>query len=323
MTQNSDFGEKTSFARKKRSSTVSKEKLKKEHQLDEAWIRYNGFSEDDEAAINAVLYEMYRLAYELYPDKEEYIGEFYIKRFNKYDPSRGNTFSKYMFHQLVKIEDYKKKMAAGYSRKTVTDPETGKKKREFQQTVLTRTDLYSNDNDQDIIENDVPDPDGMQGFDDVGESIELFCVLLSYIVSLPERLHGRANNPVKHNLFTMFYTESVASLMKKETNRLPLYRRHERDLFDAMKLSFLDYFMQDVCRTVYMLSIDPLKKEADLFEGGRNREATIPLHRSIYITYLAKFENYSVSPPAITQQRNDFKERVDALFKQHKLEIDF
>ena len=129
------------------------------------------------------------------------------------------------------------------------------------------------------------------------------------MLELPERLHGRANNPTRHNYFRMFFTNDIVTYLQSGPS-VKEFQRRERDLFATMKLDFLDFFMREECRTVPAVSCCPLKLYGELVEGKAMEEAELPLHSDVYISYLDRVEHTKVGHSAVSQQRTAYKDEL-------------
>lgn len=135
------------------------------------------------------------------------------------------------------------------------------------------------------------------------------CELISAMLELPRRLHGRANNPVRHNYFRMFFAETVVRCVHG-ANALEPFRRRERDTFQAMKLEFLDFFMAELCRTVDGIADSRLKPYGALVEGRGPEETRLPLPGEVYVSYLGRMEHTKVGQPAVSQQKTAYKKAL-------------
>ena len=127
-------------------------------------------------------------------------------------------------------------------------------------------------------------------------------------VRFPERLHGRANNPEKINYYRLFFTDGISNALRKgylELDEAP----PERELFDAIKPEFLDFFKLRVCRTAKEIRDSPLKLHGELVPGQPMKEAEQPLHNDVYLTYLNTREGKALkSDSTITNQWTAYRD---------------
>ena len=63
----------------------------------------------------------------------------------------------------------------------------------------------------------------------------------------------------------MFYTEMITRGSKTEPKLLHCI---ERDIFQAMELPYLDYYMKAVCRGVEKICDTPLKSEREVIDSS-------------------------------------------------------
>ena len=125
---------------------------------------------------------------------------------------------------------------------------------------------------------------------------------LPLILLLPQRLTGQANNANRINYYRMFFTDGTVAALFSVGDRP--YRTHERDLFAAMKLPFLDFFLEDVCRSVDAILSSDLKAYGRMVEGRPMEPPGQPLPNDVYLEYLnAKEEAGVKSASAISNQR--------------------
>ena len=126
--------------------------------------------------------------------------------------------------------------------------------------------------------------------------------LITLILLLPQRLTGQANNANRINYYRMFFTDGTVAALFSVGDRP--YRTHERDLFAAMKLPFLDFFLEDVCRSVDAILSSDLKAYGRMVEGRPMEPPGQPLPNDVYLEYLnAKEEAGVKSASAISNQR--------------------
>lgn len=131
--------------------------------------------------------------------------------------------------------------------------------------------------------------------------------LVADILTMREKLQGRANNPVRELYFRMFFTDGVVDAI--HTEHVPeRYARHERALFDAFRLGFLDFFLSARCRTVAAIDATAVKPYGELVPGRETKAPGHPLPNDVYRTYLRERENCDVrSDGAVSNQRAAYR----------------
>lgn len=131
--------------------------------------------------------------------------------------------------------------------------------------------------------------------------------LLATVIGFQERLRGRSNNPERRNYFRMFFTDGVSDALRRgdlEPEDIP----RERELFEAMKTEFLDYFLSEHCRTAAGIRDCPPRAYGELVPGRPMTEPKRPLPNDVYIAYLNGREGKALkSEGTITNQRNAYK----------------
>ena len=130
--------------------------------------------------------------------------------------------------------------------------------------------------------------------------------LISLILVLPERLNGQARNQTRINYFRMFFTDSMVDILHTEGEMIRI--SHERDLFDAMNLSFLDFFMEEPCRTAREIIRTNLKLYGQMVKGRPMNTPEQPLPNDVYMQYMQDVEGTKLkSASAITNQRMAYR----------------
>lgn len=143
--------------------------------------------------------------------------------------------------------------------------------------------------------------------EEAAENEDLIVTFLVLHIQLQQLLAGRANNPQKLLYYRMFFTDSFTDLCHSEELSDDCIR-HERDVFDAMCVGFLDFFMAEVCRTVPAICGCALKLHGEMVEGCPMAEPGQPLPNNVYKTYLNTHEGFSIkSDGTISNQRDAYK----------------
>lgn len=287
------------------------EKRRRERELDEAAARWKSCSEKgDMDAAQAQKDRIWLLVFELYDqdtppgrsrsagDQEEYkarewdpnvIVDTLCEVFDKFTPEKG-AFSHYFSHLFKRrqIDAHRRAKRLAPFHVSLERPLSGEGTMCVGDSIPSETDL-----EQELLF-------GMDA---------AVCTLISAMLELPRRLHGRANNPVRHNYFRMFFAETVVNCVQNASALEP-FRRREGKLFQAMKVEFLDFFMAELCRGVDEIADSPLKPYGELVEGRGPEETKLPLPGDVYISYLGRREGVRVGPSAVSQQRTAYFQTI-------------
>lgn len=268
--------------------------------LGEEWGRCGpGDDARRQALQNDVFMQIYPLLTEA---RREVIGMFFEKDWPGFDPQKG-SLSAFLFKRLedrCKDREYEDR---GWWRPTVEDPQTGEKRRAWKNPYV---------NNEAGAEDGAPLleclPDRAAGDLEAGLRMDdIACEMLVLMLNLPQRLEGRANNPIRRKYFRLFFTDNVVNIL--HTRSAPEgFLRRERDLFGAMSEGFLDYFMRRCCRTVQKIIDTGLKPYGELVEGRpMDKEPDQPLPVDVYIAYLDQEEHYRAGSSAVSQQRTAYQ----------------
>lgn len=228
----------------------------------------------------------------------EALGVFWEQDMGKYDPQMG-SFRGFVTSRLNLRKKDMEKEDFGFRRET--DRESGQKK------WVRNASLNApvGDDGEGTLADQQAAPGGDWGQEHL-EAESTVQQLLTLILQLPERLSGQAKNPARVNYYRMFFTDGTVAAL--HTVGAQLYHTHERDLFRAMKLPFLDFFMERPCRTVPAIMETDLKRYGEMVEDRPMEAPGQPLPNDVYVTYLGKAEGVEVkSPSTITNQRTAYR----------------
>ena len=140
--------------------------------------------------------------------------------------------------------------------------------------------------------------------------------MLMLIAKLQQSLKGRQNNEAKKNYFRLFSTENITYGVRISPGNSAI-KKHERDIFDALKKSFLDYYMREKCNTIEEIEYSEMKRYDEVEEGSTDqREVEFPFSNKLYITYLDRIENNKIKDAAISMQHTSYKELLGELLKK-------
>lgn len=272
-----------------KKETIRKEK---EARFDEVARRWKTEATENQAVREALRNELFALGFALYDDKSDAFVTTFVNFFQtKYDPGKGSAshyFGRTMSRRKHDDEN-KKTRETGLK----TNAEDGKNM-EDARVVRAEVEAWKSENS-------------------VGAGIELddtLVSLLSMILTLSERLKGRANNPKKITYYRMFFTDGVVAAVHDmpKQSELGRYIRHERDLFRAFQIRFLDFFMQERCRTIVDIADCEVKQYGELVAGAPMEHPGHPLPNDVYREYLNSYEGYDVSADAsVSNQRTEYK----------------
>ena len=263
----------------------------------------------DDAVRQHVNLEITETMLALFPKSQDLdaLGMFWIQDLGKYDPALG-SFQTFVTARLKLRKADMKYQDSGAHRVTVE--ENGSKCQRWIGSVSldSRTDEEGGRTEIDRYM-------APQALQDNGEEwLELedrVGQLIAAILRLPQLLNRQANNEARINYYRMFFTDGMVNLMHSTGEKLDI--SHERDLFRAMKIPFLDFFLQRNCRTVREILGTDLKDYGEMVPGRSMEKPKQPLPNDIYMQYLNDREQMNLkSPSTITNQRNAYR----AFFKE-------
>lgn len=256
--------------------------------------------------------EIFETVYQLFPKQSDEINTLYLKeewkRFDHTKSSLSRFFAARIGYRGKELYYWER----GQRQVTEIDPVTGEKRR-VRRDRIVQEPIIGDEEGPALTE---ADQQQIQRWRESGSDDTLAAVLadescyqaLILILNLSERLQGRANNPVKQTYYRMFFTDGVASCLQHGEAPTVLVK-WERDLFDAMKLPFLDYFMADCCRTAMEIQASSLKAYGQLVEGRpMDKSPSQPLPGDVYTTYLKRVEGHNANQSAVSQQWTAYRD---------------
>ena len=264
----------------------------KEARFDEVARLWKTEAAENEAVREALRNELFALGFELYDDRSDAFVTTFVNFFQtKYDPQRGDAshyFSRAMSRR--KHDDKNKK-----PRETGLETNAEEDKT-MENAGLVRAEVEAWENGGSVE----------AGVD----ADDTLVSLLSLILTLPERLKGKANNPKKVTYYRMFFTDGVVAAVHDMPKRSELgrYTRHERDLFQAFQIRFLDFFMREHCRNIADIADCEVKCYGELVPGAPMEHPGHPLPNDVYRKYLNSYEGYDIASDAsVSNQRTEYK----------------
>jgi hypothetical protein len=128
---------------------------------------------------------------------------------------------------------------------------------------------------------------------------------LSLMLNLTSHLDGKSNNANRINYFRLFFTDDISKFLREDVTP-QVYILRESELFQVMKSTFLDYFLEEQCRTVPALVRSTLKPYGVLVEGRPMESVKQPLPLDVFVAYLNRIEHSSVRRTSTISQQKGF-----------------
>lgn len=267
-------------------------------------IQWKALGEGDDAVRLKLNVEMSEILGKLYPwDNAKWanIGAFWRADMPKFDPAEG-TFRSFMEARLELRKQDAKRKESGMHRKTVI--ENGEKVQKWVQDESLNAPASPDGEDtrekiDELSDSAAPSPQARV------DAREMAGALISLILDLPTKLRGQANNPARVRYYRMFFTDEATDIIARGGGAF--FLRHERDLFRAMYLAFLDFFMDASCRTVAAVERAHLKPYGEMVPGRPMEETTQPLPIDVYTQYLRTEGVELRSDATISNQRDAYR----------------
>ena len=268
------------------------------NKLERLCLAWRDLEPDSDAARASLNLELTATLLELFPRRDalEALGAFWLMDLDKYDPEKGD-FCGYMLARLgLREQDLQRKDA---EMRRETRKENGQKRQQW--VRAGSLDAPAGEGQEETAGSRLADGSAASGQENLEVESRAW-ELITLILLLPQRLTGQANNANRINYYRMFFTDGTVAALFSVGDRP--YRAHERDLFAAMKLPFLDFFLEDTCRSVDAILSSDLKAYGRIVEGRPMEPPGQPLPNDVYLEYLnAKEEAGVKSMSAISNQR--------------------
>lgn len=149
------------------------------------------------------------------------------------------------------------------------------------------------------------DPQTVSAFEMV-ELQDQMIQIAAIALTIPDRLRGKANNPTRIRYFRSIFADGISTLIKNE-NLGELLMNCERDVFQAMQLSFLDFYMKGICRSVAAIENTPLRDYGELVEGEKMESCCLPLPGNVYMAYWENVEHQKVTAANVSQMKRAYR----------------
>lgn len=254
--------------------------------------QWAALGQGEEGRRQALQGEIFELVFRLFPGRGDHIATVFLQDWRSFDPAKGSAYK--FFANRIKNRE-----------KTTWD-----KQEKYQERTVGGAMETDDGESFDLVENIPARSDS--GPEEQLQLDETACALLAAMLELPQRLHGQANNPVRRGYFRLFFTGGVADYLHSAPLAEGIEKR-ERDLFSAMKVEFLDYFMARRCRALWEICRSPLKPYGQVVEGGSMEEETrLPLPNDVYCAYMDRVEGTPVGASAVANQRSAYKDFLRA-----------
>lgn len=259
------------------------------NQVAEQWARLD--PKDNEAVRQDLYEEIFTLTFRLYDRSGEmWVLNAFVEAMKKFDPNR-ELFSHYFsFLEKKREKDACRKEAihspAGRSLDTPVG-ETERTLMEFQRAPESA------------------EPERRFAWEDP------FLELTAMILNFAQCHSGRENNETRRSWYRMFYTEDMTLAIKS----VELHLLHERDLFAAMKQSYLDYYMSAPCVTEKQLRDTALRPYGQVVpeRAGETRETPLPIPADVSLSYLSLCEGIQVGASTRSNHMKHYKEEKELM----------
>lgn len=247
--------------------------------------------------------EIFELIFQLFTAKVDALTPFFERDWPHFDPQKGSLEQFCATRLKLRLQD-ETLWEQGWRRRQITDQKTREKTRQWvqNQSLQQTVDEQGETTRQDLLASEE-----RYATDAAALCDGCMLQLLTLMLDLPQKLHGRANNPQRLNYFRMFFTDSIVDIV--HTMEAPTtLRERERDLFSVLQLSFQDFFLTTVCRTTEELCRSRNRPYGQMVPGRPMEEPDHPLPNDVYCAYLEQETGSRVGDSAISNQRTAYKQ---------------
>ena len=266
-------------------------RLQMEKRMDEAARSYVSMEETgNEAARQALYLELFELWYRLFDNTDKSALDAFEEALRRYQPEKG-AFSHYLSFLMNRRK---------------TDANRALKSRNIQ---ILSMDAPMGEEDA-TFSDFIADPSAAKP-EERAEWDEALVELTALVLDFSERHRGKAGNETRRNWYRLFFTEDMTFAAKS----VPLRLTHERDVFSAMKLAYLDYYMSAPCRDLASLLRTALRPYGETVpeRGGEEGETPIPIPADVCLNYLKRCEKVQAGAAARSNQMKFYKEEKERI----------
>lgn len=284
----------------------NRDKATLKERLDQLGIEWGLIKAEDDGVRRAKQEDIFCMVCEMYPYNATEIGTIFMKDWPKFDPEKG-SLSGFFAARINLREKDTDRWNRSKRRVVEADPITGEKKRVYRSAVVQ--DLETDEESGVLLQDTAQASRWREGSvnttEDAFWASETLLQALISILNLSSLLTGRAKNNDRQEYFRMFFTDNVATGLHQ--GEVPdLFRKRERDLFQAMEVQFLDYFMAEQCRTAAAIQHCRLKPYGLLAQGRAMEETKLPLPGDVFTSYLEQVWGKKVSVSAVSNQKKAY-----------------
>ena len=266
-------------------------RLQMEKRMDEAARSYVSMEETgNEAARQALYLELFELWYRLFDNSDKSALDAFEEALRRYQPEKG-AFSHYLSFLMNRRK---------------TDANRALKSRNIQ---ILSMDAPMGEEDA-TLSDFIADPSAAKP-EERAEWDEALVELTALVLDFSERHRGKAGNETRRNWYRLFFTEDMTFAAKS----VPLRLTHERDVFSAMKLAYLDYYMSAPCRDLASLLRTALRPYGETVpeRGGEEGETPVPIPADVCLNYLKRCEKVQAGAAARSNQMKFYKEEKERI----------
>ena len=245
------------------------EKADKIKRLDEVAFQWNTLPlEGYEAQRKSLWFELFELFFDLFDDDTHSMSvlNMFETTVRNYDPAVG-PFSHYVrrSNTFRRLDEDLKQME--------------------QEARTVSLDLPVGDDDCSSLSELIPD-NRIREAGVYEETEGLYTELISNILHFGEIYYGKANNTTRLCWYKIFFTEDMTYTWKMGGASYG----NERDVFRAMLLDYLDYYMRNICRSRREVCESPLKLYCEVVTTAANDgEVTpLPLPADVSLAFIEK-----------------------------------
>lgn len=266
-------------------------RLQMEKRMDEAARSYVSMEETgNEAARQALYLELFELWYRLFDNTDKSALDAFEEALRRYQPEKG-AFSHYLSFLMNRRK---------------TDANRALKSRNIQ---ILSMDAPMGEEDA-TLSDFIADPSAAKP-EERAEWDEALVELTALVLDFSECHRGKAGNETRRNWYRLFFTEDMTFAAKS----VPLRLTHERDVFSAMKLAYLDYYMSAPCRDLASLLRTALRPYGETVpeRGGEEGETPLPIPADVCLNYLKRCEKVQAGAAARSNQMKFYKEEKERI----------
>lgn len=142
--------------------------------------------------------------------------------------------------------------------------------------------------------------------------------IMSHVLKMMEQRNQDKRS--KYIYEPLLFTNNVVNYCQLEEQ--PVSFSHENEMWDVMKEKFIDFCLEDFCRSLCQIQQSEMKTYRQIGRGDKSNadeRIAIPMPHTVGLEYLRQIENKSVSAATYGEQSKKYRQSILRVLKENDL----